>query len=147
MQRGKPVRYSKRLHLIIHFREKEAREHFDELLKKMKDVYSSWSVKSMDEVLDFLHIIYSRYDRSQDSVIISRQALERWLSKPLAKPKTKPKGTEESETTLEILPTSDILCQHDALDPQRASNMKRVSAVSPLSNLLRSTKSKILERL
>ncbi|KAG2750640.1 cysteine proteinase [Suillus brevipes Sb2] len=93
-------------------REKEAREHFDELLKKMKDVYSSWSVKSLDE----------------DSVIISRQALERWLSKPLAKPKTKPKGVEESETTLEILPTSDVLCQHDALDPQRANNMKRVSA-------------------
>jgi ubiquitin carboxyl-terminal hydrolase 48 len=87
------------------------------------------------------------YDRSQDSVIISRQALERWLSKPLAKPKTKPKGVEESETTLEILPTSDVLCQHDALDPQRANNMKRVSAVSPSSNIMRSTKSESLERL
>ncbi|KAG1891149.1 hypothetical protein F4604DRAFT_1876310 [Suillus subluteus] len=93
-------------------REKEAKEHFSKLLKKMKDVYSSWSINSMDE----------------DSVIISRQALERWLSKPLAKSKTKPKGGEEPETTPEILPTSDILCQHDALDPQRANNMKRVSA-------------------
>ncbi|KAG1827163.1 cysteine proteinase [Suillus subaureus] len=93
-------------------REKEAKEHFNELLKKMKDIYSSWSVNSMDE----------------DSVIISRQALERWLSEPFAKPKTRPKGGEEPETTREILPTSDILCQHDALDPQRANNMKRVSA-------------------
>lgn len=93
-------------------REKEVKEHFNELLKKMKDVYSSWSVNSMDE----------------DSVIISRQTLERWLSKSLAKQKTKPKGEEEPETTPEILPTSDILCQHDALDPQRANNMKRVSA-------------------
>ncbi|KAG2041623.1 cysteine proteinase [Suillus americanus] len=93
-------------------REKEAKEHFNELLKKMKDVYSSWSINSLDE----------------DSVIISRQALERWLCKPLAKQKTKPKGGEEPETTPEILTTSDILCQHDALDPQRANNMKRISA-------------------
>lgn len=93
-------------------REKEAKEHFNKLLKKMKDIYSSWSINSMDE----------------DSVIISRQTLERWLSKPLAKPKTKPKGGEEPETTPEILTTSDILCQHDLLDPQRANNMKRVSA-------------------
>lgn len=92
----------------------------------------------------YIHVVY---DRSQDSLIISRQALERWLSKPLAKPKTKLKGAEESETAPEILPTSDILCQHDALDPQRANNMKRVSAVSPSSNLMRSTKSESLERL
>lgn len=93
-------------------REKEAKEHFDELLRKMKDIYSSWSVNSMDE----------------DSVIISRHALERWLSKPLAKPKTKPRGGEEPETTPEISSSSDILCYHDSMDPQRANNMKRVSA-------------------
>lgn len=77
----------------------------------------------------YFHVVY---DVSQDSVIISRQALERWLSKPLAKLKTKSKATEEAETTAEILPASDILCDHDALDPQKASNMKRVPAVSPL---------------
>lgn len=41
------------------FREKEAKEHFDELLRKMKDIYSSWSVNSMDEVLDFIHSMCS----------------------------------------------------------------------------------------
>ncbi|OAX36669.1 cysteine proteinase [Rhizopogon vinicolor AM-OR11-026] len=93
-------------------REKEAKGRFDELRKNMREIYSSWSVKSVDE----------------DSVIISRQALERWLSKPLAKLKTKSKVTEEAEATAEILPVSDILCDHDALDPQKANNMKRVSA-------------------
>jgi hypothetical protein len=124
-------------------REKEAKGRFDELRNRMREIYTSWSAKDVEEVLRIpLYYIPIIDDGSQDSVIISRQALERWLCKPLAKLKTKPKVADEAETIAEILPASDILCDHDALDPQKANNMKRVSAVSPLRYLLLGTKFK-----
>ena len=85
-------------------------------------------MRCLNSSILYFHVVY---DSSQESFIISRQALERCLSKPLAKQKPKPKAVEEAETIAEILLTSDILCDHDALDPQKANNMKRISAVSP----------------
>ncbi|KAI6045712.1 hypothetical protein EDC04DRAFT_2877115 [Pisolithus marmoratus] len=93
-------------------KEKALNERFSELRAWMRSVYLHWGVESADE----------------DSVIVSRQALEEWLLKPLTKVKdgkagSQPPGDETAEVTI----VSDILCEHAGLDPRKAHNMKRVS--------------------
>lgn len=67
---------------------------------------------------------------SQSAVVVSRQALEGWLSRRLTKAKDEKSPPVTGNDTLgEVTIMPDILCQHGALDPQKAHNMKRVSKV------------------
>ncbi|KAF9246150.1 hypothetical protein BU15DRAFT_39647 [Melanogaster broomeanus] len=99
-------------------KEKHAKERFAELRDWMRSIYMHWHVDSVDK----------------DSVIVSRQALEGWLSRPFEKAKDKVKenksrsqsATEVAEV-VEVVPASDILCDHGGLHPNKASNVKRMS--------------------
>lgn len=93
-------------------KEKDLNELFSELREWMRSVYLHWGVEFADE----------------DSVIVSREALEGWLSKPLTKVKDKKSGSQPpGDETTEVTIVSDILCEHAGLDPRKAHNMKRVS--------------------
>ncbi|KAH7889396.1 hypothetical protein F5I97DRAFT_1801122 [Phlebopus sp. FC_14] len=92
-------------------KEKQAKEHFEKLRKWVRGVYQSWHVDSVTE----------------DAVIVSRQALETWLSKPFVRKADRSRSQSAIEGE-EVIPVADILCSHGALDPQKANNMKRISA-------------------
>lgn len=85
----------------------------------------------------------------QDCVVASRQSLESWISRHIAKPKT-PKTTPTpapadktpkkedaavlpAESPSEVsISTSDVVCSHGKLDPDKAGDMKVIRAVSNL---------------
>ncbi|KAI6118845.1 hypothetical protein EV401DRAFT_2057534 [Pisolithus croceorrhizus] len=78
-------------------KEKELNERFFELREWMRSVYLHWGVESVDE----------------DSVIVSRQALEGWLSKPLTRAKDEKSGPQPpGEEAAEVAILSDTLCEH-----------------------------------
>ncbi|KAH7913760.1 hypothetical protein BJ138DRAFT_1145448 [Hygrophoropsis aurantiaca] len=95
-------------------KEKDVKERFTELRSQLRSIYSSWNVKSADE----------------ESVVVSRQALETWLVKPLAKPKSSRSNSEEKPISDDIEEDSDILCAHRDIDPRKANNMKRISSLA-----------------
>ncbi|KAL4067914.1 hypothetical protein J3A83DRAFT_4097639 [Scleroderma citrinum] len=94
-------------------REKELVARFTELRAWMKSLFLHWSVRSADE----------------DAVIVSRQALEGWVSKRLTKAKDEKSDplVAADDALREVVLMSDIICEHGALDPQKAHNMKRMS--------------------
>ncbi|KAF9218284.1 cysteine proteinase, partial [Gyrodon lividus] len=95
-------------------KEKQVKERFAELRQWMKSVYTHWHVDSVNE----------------DSVIVSRRALEGWLSKPFEKAKenkSRSQSVTEGAEIVEVAPVSDILCDHGGLHPTKANNMKRMS--------------------
>ncbi|KAI6138857.1 hypothetical protein EDD17DRAFT_1782678 [Pisolithus thermaeus] len=94
-------------------KEKELNERFFELREWMRSVYLHWGVESADE----------------DSVIVSRQALEGWTEKS----GPQPPGEEAAEVAI----LSDILCEHAGLDPRKCHNMKRVSKKAHLQLISR----------
>ncbi|KAI0664864.1 cysteine proteinase [Cubamyces menziesii] len=113
-------------------REKETRARFDQIRHSVMDIYRNWNLSSRDE----------------DCVVASRQSLESWISRHLAKPKT-PKRTPPPESagiasktdspdiscgdtaaSQSLLPVSEIVCPHDRLDPERASDMKVIREVA-----------------
>ncbi|KAI6132145.1 hypothetical protein EDD16DRAFT_1891250 [Pisolithus croceorrhizus] len=103
-------------------KEKELNERFFELREWMRSVYLHWGVESADE----------------DSVIVSRQALEGWLSKPLTRVKNEKSGPQPpGEEAAEVAILSDILCEHAGLDPRKCHNMKRVSKKAHLQLISR----------
>ncbi|KAK7693458.1 hypothetical protein QCA50_003026 [Cerrena zonata] len=109
-------------------KEKKAREAFDQKRRMVMDIYRSWSLSSYDE----------------DSIIVSRQALESWLLHRISKPPTTKhdvpvessdnppivNGTGANEASIKDFGRSfqndDIVCPHGRLDPSKASSMKRV---------------------
>ncbi|KAF8557305.1 cysteine proteinase [Imleria badia] len=94
-------------------KEQEVKEHFAELREWMRSVYTHWHVASVEE----------------DAVVVRRQALENWLTKPFAKPEEHKSRSQSvaGDAEIEVLPTPDILCGHDGLNPHKATNMKRMS--------------------
>lgn len=56
----------------------------------------------------------------------SKQSLEKWL----ARNQTHLPQPDEEEEAPEEISLSDILCEHDALDPSKASRMKCINEVS-----------------
>ncbi|KAF8843558.1 cysteine proteinase [Paxillus ammoniavirescens] len=95
-------------------KEKQVKERFAELREWMRSVYTHWQIDSIDE----------------DAVIVSRRALEGWLSKPFEKPKenkSRSQSVTEDAEVVEVVPVSDILCDHGGLHPNKANNMKRIS--------------------
>ncbi|KAI0748066.1 cysteine proteinase [Daedaleopsis nitida] len=109
-------------------REKEAKARFDRIRGIVMDIYRDWNNSS----------------RTEESVVASRQALESWLTRHIAKPKT-PKTTpapaidqvskgdrqeafisgEPSKISISI---SDVVCSHGKLDPEKAGDMKVIKA-------------------
>lgn len=66
-------------------------------------------------------------------MIVSQQALEAWILRHLVKP-SQDKSLETAATSQEFpapqtAVMSDILCQHNYLDPTKGTNMKRISQV------------------
>ncbi|KAI8998686.1 cysteine proteinase [Trametes punicea] len=112
-------------------REKEARARFDQVRHTVMDIYRTWNLSSRDE----------------DSVVASRQSLESWISRHLAKPKPPKRTPSPSLAAVEpsdghvVLPTdvssphavwtlSDVICSHGKLDPDKAGDMKVIRAVA-----------------
>jgi hypothetical protein len=70
----------------------------------------------------------------QDFVIVSQQALEAWTSRHLVKSSQDKlsitaAGASQGFPTPQTTVMSDILCEHNRLDPMKATNMKRISQV------------------
>ncbi|TBU50715.1 cysteine proteinase [Dichomitus squalens] len=115
-------------------REREARERFDRIRSIVRDIYRTWNVESRDE----------------ECVVVSRQALEAWLSRHVAQPKASktspmtspgpskdavPKAEETASSTSSeagpsavTIPVSDVVCSHGKLDPEKAHDMKVIKA-------------------
>lgn len=82
-------------------------------------------------------MLSSDYD-VQDSIIVSQQALEAWLSTyciATALPASETDTTTYNDTgqghnsrSVDIS-ISDILCEHNNLDPTKAQKMKRINLV------------------
>lgn len=93
-------------------RENKFNMQFLESREWMRSVYIHWGTESIHE----------------DAVIISRQTLEEWVLKPLTKTRNQKVNGESSANDIsEVVPVSGILCDHGALDPHKAHNMKRMS--------------------
>ncbi|GBE82261.1 cysteine proteinase [Sparassis latifolia] len=107
-------------------KEKQAKAHFNDMRYKVMDIYRSWQLSTRDE----------------DCVVASRQALETWISRHLAKPKKRAASPSESDETpsrsftkseisdeegRNIISVSDIVCSHGQIDPDKASDMKLIT--------------------
>lgn len=60
------------------------------------------------------------------SVVVSKQGLENWLARNQTR---LPQPNGEDGGAPEDIYISDILCEHGALDPSKASNMKCINEV------------------
>lgn len=80
--------------------------------------------------------------------MVSRQALENWLTKPFVKPEEHKSRSQSvsGDVEVEILPAPDILCCHAGLRPQNANNMKRMSRVSQNTCSSRFTKNYLIQK-
>ncbi|KDR73501.1 hypothetical protein GALMADRAFT_72029 [Galerina marginata CBS 339.88] len=97
------------------FREKEThiRTQFHNLRRKVREVYLNWAVNNADE----------------DSFVVSRQALDAWLSEHCIQAVLPPNDKEPSESSHPIsIPLSDIVCEHGSLDPLKSRETKRLSS-------------------
>ncbi|KAJ7581164.1 hypothetical protein C8J56DRAFT_866417 [Mycena floridula] len=109
-----------------HFDDKEklVSASFDETRRQVRDIYQSWSMSSAAD---------------QNYVVVSQQALEKWLSKhcmeatatELRRDLNSMFDNEQASDSSRIpsieIPLDDILCEHLKLDHRKANNMKRIS--------------------
>lgn len=73
----------------------------------------------------------------QESIIVSQQALETWLSTyciatalPTSEKDTTYNDTGQGHNSRSVdISISDILCEHNNLDPTKAQKMKRINLV------------------
>ncbi|KAI0831247.1 cysteine proteinase [Trametes gibbosa] len=111
------------------YREAETRARFNKIRQTVMDIYRGWNLSS----------------REEECVIVSRQSLESWISRHLAKPvmPNKSNGTPhedaghaKSDTASSPTPDSlessihisDVVCSHGKLDPDKAGDMKVIRA-------------------
>ncbi|KAJ3775406.1 cysteine proteinase [Lentinula raphanica] len=92
-------------------REKAARAALDNRRLQMLDIYSSWSVASEDD----------------DCIVVSREALEQWLSVHSVEDLFSNENTNSPPSPPIQIPVDDILCTHGRLDHRKADMMKRIS--------------------
>ncbi|SJL00507.1 uncharacterized protein ARMOST_03820 [Armillaria ostoyae] len=99
-------------------KQKAAVAHFDETRRRVMDIYRFWSGTSPNE----------------DSVIVSQQALKKWLSTDsiMAAVKTISQSQENGTTKhFDLLqteiPSDEIICPHGCLDYRRSQYMKRIT--------------------
>ncbi|KAH8107139.1 cysteine proteinase [Cristinia sonorae] len=100
-------------------KENEVKRQFERKRRIVMDIYRSWSL---------LIVV-------QDSSVVSRQALEAWLGRHLAKPPKPSEGSKGKQKNLLTLSedgegctisNEDITCEHGSLDPGKASDMKQI---------------------
>lgn len=110
---------------------------FRELRRKVLDIYRTWH--ATPRVVSITSLKASSHNYGvQDSVIVSQQALETWLSTyciatalPASEMDTttcNDTGQSHNSGTVAIS-ISDILCEHNNLDPTKAQKMKRINLV------------------
>ncbi|KAF8643800.1 hypothetical protein AX16_008818 [Volvariella volvacea WC 439] len=111
-------------------REQGAHQKFDALLGRVADIYRSWSLASSDE----------------ESIVVSQDALESWLSthwleRAFGAQSEQESDTEKPEQGVVQIPVENLLCPHHLLDPARSSSMKRLhkSAYEAIKNDTRCT--------
>jgi hypothetical protein len=127
---------------------------FHRLKEDIQSIYGSWHMMS-----DAQQVGHNWHLPTTDSaqltlqgigeyVIVSRQALERWLSQdsfkssvsgllsglpqPEASSETDLGSAVEGQTSIQV---NDVLCIHRKLDYKKAKDMKCLPTVSPVSNL------------
>ena len=107
-------------------RQKIQLERFSQVREQVMDIYRSWEApspekvrKSFDFVLPLLTVL--------QAVVVSKQSLEGWLARNQTH---LPQPDEGEGEALEEISASDILCEHDALDPSKASRMKCINEAS-----------------
>ncbi|KAH9483698.1 Ubiquitin carboxyl-terminal hydrolase 48 [Psilocybe cubensis] len=113
-----------------HYKEKEedAKSRFQELCHKVRNIYRNWSL----------------HNDSEDSVVVSRQALESWLSEdcvsamlkesgldsavdnPSRAKSNSPTPTKGTELPI-VISNADITCEHGLIDPQKFKDIKRIN--------------------
>ncbi|KAF8163463.1 hypothetical protein B0H34DRAFT_795175 [Crassisporium funariophilum] len=110
---------------VYQTQEDEMKTRFQELRRQVMDIYRAWDAKP-----------------SQASVIVSRQALESWLSEHCMEAALSSAGTNtNSEESTPLNPVtlypndtkitiSEVLCEHQLLDPMKAKDMKRISRLA-----------------
>ncbi|KAI0086174.1 cysteine proteinase [Irpex rosettiformis] len=93
----------------------DAENRFQNIRQRVMSIYRSWQLSN----------------NAENSVVLSRKALERWLSHHLNSRSTDEKDNQCDEMEIDSGPTifssSDIVCEHGKLDPGEVSNMKRVT--------------------
>lgn len=113
-------------------RESEMKARFGELRRKVVDIYHTWHATPR-----VVTINASSSNGIQDSIIVSQQALEAWLSAHCLTAALLPSETDmptnddgptHKSRSVEIT-ISDILCEHNYLDPTKAQKMKRINIV------------------
>ncbi|KAK0210866.1 hypothetical protein DFS33DRAFT_1252154 [Desarmillaria ectypa] len=101
-------------------KQKAALAHVNETRRRVMNIYRSWSGTSLNE----------------ESVIVSQQALKKWLSTDsiTAAIKTMNKSQENIETVERTnepqqteIPNDEIICPHGRLDYRRSQYMKRIT--------------------
>ncbi|KAJ3732305.1 cysteine proteinase [Lentinula guzmanii] len=92
-------------------REKSARLVLKGRRMHVSDIYNSWSVASDDE----------------DCVVVSRKALQNWLSGHSVEGLFSSDNTYSSSSPPIQIPVDDIICTHGLLDHRSADMMKRIS--------------------
>jgi hypothetical protein len=107
------------------FRKKAHLARFSEIREQVMDAYRSWEVSPPAKVrtplasLPLLTML--------QAVVVSKQSLENWLARNQTH---LPRTNDEEDGAPEELSISDILCEHGALDPSKASKMKCIDEVS-----------------
>ncbi|THG98644.1 hypothetical protein EW026_g3587 [Hermanssonia centrifuga] len=100
-------------------KEVAAEARFKDIRDRVMDIYRSWNLAS----------------NAEENAVVSRQALESWLSRHLKKPPASARDAlvdrEEAEAMdvdeyIHEISNSDIVCIHGRLDPNKATNMKRI---------------------
>ncbi|PPQ64679.1 hypothetical protein CVT26_002769 [Gymnopilus dilepis] len=94
---------------------------FKDLQRRVRDIYTSWVPNNIG---------------SEDSVVLSRDALEKWLSQHCLEAAilkqdpvmtdSRPPDSQEKRLPV-VISMPDILCEHGLLDPEKSKEMKCIS--------------------
>ncbi|PPQ63065.1 hypothetical protein CVT24_005920 [Panaeolus cyanescens] len=106
------------------------------------DVRKSHCLSRFHELRDNIRKLYSRWHPTalEDSLVVSRQALEAYLGEHAILTSLRPLASETDQTAQDekiVLGIDDIVCEHGSLDPLKARDMKLVKqhAISQLDTV------------
>lgn len=89
----------------VDLREKESKERFEEKRRLVINIYQTWRLSSREEVCRpaCSRTVCKDADVVQDSAVVSRQALDAWLSRYLVKPPKPSSDKDEPRAPLVAL--------------------------------------------
>ncbi|KAI0345367.1 cysteine proteinase [Trametopsis cervina] len=97
-------------------RKQEVEAEFRDIRQRIMGIYRSW------------HLSHS----AEDTVIVSRQALEQWMSRHLTPPLRRKPDNDEKDDPMEVdegmltLANDDIICEHGKFSPETVPKLKRL---------------------